>query len=532
MKPKTSLLAHLFQALYNPTKPSLLLSITLYLGLMNGLWVGQSAWWVMIAWVVLMTPFLWLPARGFKVWLSVQLLIASVALFVKSRYQVLISEDILLSALLSEADLTAEMFSWQGIVFVSLVAGIPMVVMSRLKLKALSWQSLLKQSALLLLGGLLLIAVIFHHHDYHFRDKGHIRDSRFMSDVFTFSPVDALYNFHRAYKSLKKMKRDYLQVEDLTQRYHYQSQVEDLLVVVVLGESTRGDHFSLLGYPKQTNPRLSKIPDLYPFLATSCDTLTINSLHCLASPLLAKEQGRSVKQSSFGQIFRYLGYQTHIYSLQTLSGFYAYLGYDTLISKYQITAEQADGARDRALLPYVLKAIASYQGGKQLIIAHTLGSHQTYADRINPNLIPFQPYCQKPDVAECSREDLGRAYDNTVVAVDDFLADIIEALRPHKALLLYVSDHGESLGEDGHYFHGQPVQTAPKEQFSIPMVWWFSESYRNSEQGALLVEKIKQAFEQKLLLSHDEVFHSILGCAGVVSYDGGLEPHLNLCHLD
>lgn len=498
-----------------------------YLYLINWLATGQSALWVMAAWLLLFSPIVLLPKALFRLVLSVQLLIAGVAVFVKSRYNVLISEDILLSAMLNENDLTAEMLSWQGIGATLLLAGVPIYWLWRCPIVPLSAREQLKQSALLLVLTSVLLTFSFPFNDYQMRDKGQIRDNRLMNDVFHFSPVDAQYNAHRAYKNLKKLRKNYQNIDDLTQKHQYHSENDDLLVVVILGESTRGDRFSLLGYPKNTNPKLSQITDLYTFLATSCDTLTIHSLHCLASPMRFQDEGRAVKQSSFGQIFRHLGYQTEIYSLQTLGAFYAYLGYDKLLSKYEITAQYQNGAKDSMLLPHVLQAIEHYRGGKRLIIAHTLGSHQTYADRITQ--ATFQPSCASPDVAQCSAESLNHAYDNTVLAVDDFIAQTIKALEPHKALLLYVSDHGESLGEGGHYFHGQPVHLAPKEQFSIPMLFWFSPSYRASETGAKLAERVQQAHQNKALLSHDEVFHSVLGCAGIVSPDGGIDPKLNLC---
>ena len=144
----------------------------------------------------------------------------------------------------------------------------------------------------------------------------------------------------------------------------------------------------------------------------------------------------------------------------------------------------------------------------------------------------FKPYCTNPDVSKCSKTELDNAYDNTVLDVDNLLADVIRHLAQsgRKALLFYVSDHGESLGENGDYFHGKPVAVAPKEQFSVPFVVWFSDAYRQTPEGAALAQRVAEAANSDKAVSHDHIFHSVLGCAGVVSPNGGIDDKLNLCH--
>ena len=217
-----------------------------------------------------------------------------------------------------------------------------------------------------------------------------------------------------------------------------------MLLVFVIGESTRGDRFSLNGYRRNTNPQLSQIQNLFSFKhAQSCDTLTIHSVHCLASPML-----------------------------------------------------------------------------------------KSSPDRISPQFQVFKSYCTNPDVSKCSKTELDNAYDNTVLGVDNLLADVIRHLAQSgkKALLFYVSDHGESLGENGDYFHGKPVAVAPKEQFSVPFVVWFSDAYRQTPEGAALAQRVAEAANSDKAVSHDHIFHSVLGCAGMVSPNGGIDEQLNLCH--
>ena len=467
----------------------------------------------------------------FKAFWTLNLLVAAGAVFAKSQYHILISEDILLSALTSESELTAEMVSAKSVLFVLAAGGLPAVLLWLAKVRPQPWQRRLLQSGVYAAAALLAAGGIVYAKGYTFRSKGSIRDSRFMGDVFRFSPPDVYYNGQRARKAFRDIKHNYAHIEKMSQKHRYQNTEDDLLIVFIIGESTRGDRFSLNGYPRNTNPQLAQIPHVYSFKnAQSCDTLTINSVHCLVSPMLKSSPDRIPRQSSFGEVLHSLGYRTEIYALQTLAGFYGgYLAYDKLVSKYQIVAEQKSGAWDAALLPYLRRAVAEYRGGRELIILHTLGSHQTYADRLPPEYRTFRPYCTNPDVAKCSKQELDNAYDNTVLAVDALLAESIRILSNKKALLVYVSDHGESLGENGDYFHGKPVAVAPKEQFSIPFLVWFSDQYRATEQGRVFAGRVQAALSDGRAVSHDNIFHSVLGCAGVQSADGGIDAGLNIC---
>lgn len=466
-----------------------------------------------------------------KAFLILQVFIASVAIFAKYSYNIQISEDIMLSAFLNENDLTLELVSIQGLLWILLTGIIPSILIAIANIKPFTWKKNINEQLIIIFGCLSFCFLFFQLNGYQIKEqKGHIRDAHFMEDLHYFSPIDAEYNLHRGYKALKKMKKTYQNVVNMTEQHHYENTVDDLLIVFVLGETSRGDHFNINGYPRETTPLLAKIPDIYSFKnATSCDTLTINSIHCLVSPMLKSQADRQVKYSAFSDILHQLGYSTDIYSLQTLSQFYHYLKYDNLKTKYAILDEQSTGAKDISLLPYAKQAIDNYQSGKKLVILHTLGSHQTYADRFTQEQAIFTPYCTNPDVAKCKSDELINAYDNSIIAVDYLLGNIIEQLKDKKALLIYVSDHGESLGENGDYFHGKPIDIAPKEQFNIPMIFWFSDAYKQTEQGKILENALKQIYQQQKPVSHDNIFHSILGCAGVISNNGGIDADLNLC---
>jgi len=466
-----------------------------------------------------------------KNFLAFNILVASIAIFFKWQYNITITEDILLSGLINDFSLTTEMVSTKLILWIFITSGLPIAFIFLTKIKTSSMTKKFIHTLSLTLLVFAGMFVVLFAQGYEFRAKGQIRDPKFSQALSHYSPLDAEYNFKKALRAYKKMGKLYTNVEIMSHTHHYTSKQSDLLVVFVLGESTRGDHFSINGYQKETNPLLSKKDGLISFTnVQSCDTLTINSVRCLASPMKKSHIGRDVVQSSFNDVFRSLGFSTDIYSLQTLNEFYHYLGYDTLMSKYAILNKQNTGAKDVSLLPYAQKAIRNYTSGKKLLILHTLGSHQSYYDRITSEQNIFSPACKIADVAKCSQEEIINAYDNTIIAIDSFLSTLIDELSNKNALLVYVSDHGESLGENGNYFHGKPINIAPKEQFNIPFIVWFSEKYRNTEEGHKRFESIKM-IQRDVALSHDNLFHSILGCAAIESNNEGIDPSLNICAL-
>jgi KDO II ethanolaminephosphotransferase len=451
--------------------------------------------------------------------------IASITLFFKWRYQATVTEDILLSGMINDATLTTEMLSLPLLVWLLLTAVIPIGVILRIAIR----KSILKKQIFASLAVLLLMGITIRMQGYEYRARGQIRDYKTVQAIGSFSPLDILYAYKKARKAHKVLRKKYLQAKKVLHQYTDEEEDRDQLIVLIVGESSRGDHFSLNGYDKETTPRLESIKNLYSFRhAKSCDTLTLRSMHYMFSPLTCRAEDGSVSEAAFTEVFRSLGYQVEIYSLQTLNAFYHYLGYDALVSKYAVVREQKSGTKDISLLPYAQKSIEGYTKGKKLIVIHTLGSHQSYFDRIEMSQESFKPTCNSADVALCEREELVNSYDNTIVAIDSFIASIIRMLSRKRAMLVYLSDHGESLGEGGVYFHGKPKESAPLEQFKIPFLFWFSDSYRRTPEAKRFTDWI-DTFSLDANVSHDYLFHSILGCAGISSEDGGIDKKLNFC---
>lgn len=469
------------------------------------------------------------PRQVLKAVMAAFIAVASAALFFKFKYQIVITEDIMLSAWQNDLSLSLEMVSFNLLLWLAATAALPIALVVRARIKPAPFRRQLINSAavcLLAAGG---IAAIFHFGGFQLREQGNIRDPKIANSLAYFSPVDAIYSAREARRSYVNFQRQYGNVALLSEKYRYAlaDDMRDALVVVIVGETARGDRFSLNGYARNTNPRLATVKNLHSFSnVSSCDTITIRSLKCVFGRVGEQSGGAGI-ESSFVEVLRSVGMSADIYALQGMTDMYSYLGYDKLVSKYAVLARSKVGAKDQALLPFLREAVDAGKGG-QLVVLHTLGSHQTYDDRLGAADKHFQPSCANPDVKSCSRAELNNAYDNTIVATDAFIYEAIKLLEHRKAVLLYVSDHGESLGENDVYYHGLPPEVAPKEQFSVPLMVWLSPPLADTALGRRMTNHLDK-LDRGAHYSHTNFFHSVLGCAGVSSSDGGLDEGLNLC---
>ncbi|MCY4743897.1 phosphoethanolamine--lipid A transferase [Pelomonas sp. UHG3] len=302
------------------------------------------------------------------------------------------------------------------------------------------------------------------------------------------------------------------------------------LLLLVVGETARSMNFSLNGYARPTNPQLAKLPasSLVSLRdVTSCGTATAASLPCMFSPL-----GRDAFTSLKGR-------QENLLDVLHRAGL-AVLWLDNQSGckglcdrvPHSFTNELPPGAPplppglcdgkecfDAALLHGLTERVAALdpqrlQRGLVLVL-HQMGSHgPAYYKRSPPALKVFQPECRSNALQQCPREHVVNAYDNTLVSTDHLLASAIAWLQLQQPRfdtgLLYVSDHGESLGENGLYLHGMPYAFAPREQTHVPMILWVPE-------GGALAGSLKPGCLASLRdkpASHDHLFHTAMGWVG------------------
>ncbi|WP_104745071.1 phosphoethanolamine--lipid A transferase EptA [Helicobacter acinonychis] len=276
-------------------------------------------------------------------------------------------------------------------------------------------------------------------------------------------------------------------------------------VVLVIGESARKHNYALYGYEKPTTPKLSKRladNELTLFNATSCATYTTASLECILDSSFKNSF------SAYENLPTYLtkaGIKVFWYSANDGEKNVKVTSY---LKNYELIQKcpncEAIAPYDESLLYNVPNLLKEHSNENVLLILHLAGSHGPNYDKKAPlNFRVFKPYCSSADLSSCSKESLINAYDNTIVYNDYVLDKLISMLENAKqpALMIYLSDHGESLGEGAFYLHGIPKSIAPKEQYEIPFI-----VYAND-----LFKKEHSITQTQTPISQNTIFHSILG---------------------
>lgn len=282
------------------------------------------------------------------------------------------------------------------------------------------------------------------------------------------------------------------------------------LIVMVVGETARADRFSLNGYEKKTNPLLEKedvisFSDFY-----SCGTSTAVSVRCMFSFLNQKEFTKA-KANAMDNVLDVLSragvsvlWRDNNSNSKNVADRVTYQDFMTPAMNPDCDLE----CRDTGMLAGLQAYIDSVKDGDILIVLHQMGNHgPAYFKRYPEAFNVFTPTCLSNQLETCSAQEINNAYDNVIVYTDYFLAKIISLLKENspafEAAMFYVSDHGESLGENGIYLHGLPYSLAPKEQKHVPALMWFGEGMD------IDLSPVKAKKDQQL--SHDYVSHTLLG---------------------
>lgn len=276
-----------------------------------------------------------------------------------------------------------------------------------------------------------------------------------------------------------------------------------VLVVLIIGESARKANFSLYGYDRETNPALreSNITVLKNTMATT--TYTTASINSMFS-----HTGST--SSSYEPLPSYL-HRKGVYVVWRANNWGAP---KIKVSTFEKAAElekscQLENCKyDEILLTGLLDRIQSSKNDKIFMVLHTKGSHgPTYYKRYPQRFEAFKPACKTVDLKECTNQELINAYDNTIYYTDYFISQTIKRLEQVKdrpVLMIYISDHGESLGEKNLYLHGTPYIIAPNVQKEIPLIIWKSKDFKG------YVKQLEK-------YGHENIFHTILGALGVDS---------------
>ncbi|OHT47278.1 phosphoethanolamine--lipid A transferase EptA [Flavobacterium tructae] len=423
-----------------------------------------------------------------KVLLILFFIVSSIAVYFVNTYSVIIDESMIGNILNTNYEESSSFFSFKVILYVIFLGIIPSIYIAKVKITKVP----LKEFSITSSVTLVFIAVLIfvNASNWLWIDKNSKRLGG-LAMPWSYSVNTPLFYIHKFKKNEKEILLPNAVIKDN----------EKSVVVLVIGESARRQNFSLYGYKKNTNPLLSKTENVFHFNANSCATYTTAGVKCILehknSDDLYEILPNYLYRNNVEVIWRTTNWgepPVHIKNYQNKEAL-----------KADCKGVECD--YDEVLLRGLKEQIQASKKNKILIVLHTSTSHgPTYSKKYPPQFETFKPVCNSVELGKCSQNELLNAYDNTIVYTDYILHSVIEdlkELKEYKSTMIFVSDHGESLGEKNLYMHGVPISIAPKEQYEIPFIVWVSDHSKQLKPNETLTQ--------------NHVFHSVLKFLNVES---------------
>lgn len=425
-------------------------------------------------------------------------------------YHVAIDKVMLMNVLETDTQEIAGLLSWDMLWMFLVLAVVPSILIYKTKIVYSVPKKIVLQKVALIFGVFVISAAII--------GMGYKETAQFLRNnkpiKYLLVPVNyvgAVISVSK--KMLKSRHHELVKIgEDASLQPYWKNNGKPNLFVFVVGETARAANFSVNGYNIKTNQPLEAFEaDLLSFKNVySCGTSTAISLPCMFS---ARGRGDFDKSEST--------YTENLLDVVQRAGYKVWWRGNVTGCKGICTRVETQMLCDKdtcfdEILNQGLRERVLKENKDMFVVLHQLGSHgPTYYKRYPKSAEQFKPYCATERLDKCSREEITNVYDNTIYYTSQNLADLIIQLQAlqdkYNTFMLYVSDHGESLGENNIYLHAAPYMVAPKEQIHVPMLVWFDDEFANKFH--LDRKCLKTKLENKY--SHDNLFHSFLGLMGI-----------------
>lgn len=411
----------------------------------------------------------------------------AVSLYFINAYEVLITDKMMGNVFNTQYSEASGFFSLSAVLYVLLLGIIPCIYLFVQKVEYGTFRRFLANTGTGL--GIVLAVALGHMRNWPWID----RNATELGSLLM--PWSYTVNSFRYYSSVKKSNQKEIMLPDA----RIKDDGKDVCVLII-GESARSDHFSLYGYERETNPLLSG-DGVTALPAEASATYTTAGVKAILShqpggklheilPNYLNRTGVDViwRTSNWGEP------PVHIDK---------YLKVKNIKERHP----EADDRYDGILLAGLKEEIAGSDKDKVLVILHTNTSHgPTYFKKYPSEFEVFKPVCTTVEMSKADHDELMNAYDNTIMYTDYLIHSVIDILKDipeRRACMIYISDHGESLGEGNLYMHGVPMSMAPREQIEIPFIVWDSDEDTQ-------IKDLESA-------GHYHVFHSILDFMGIES---------------
>ena len=409
----------------------------------------------------------------------------AITLYFINNYQVLVTDEMMGNVFRTQWSEASGFFSFAFILYVLLLGVLPSVYVMGRKLDYGSWKGLLSRIGIALAA--ILVAIFGNMKNWPWVD----RNSTELGSLIM--PWSYIVNTFRFWDAEKQKRVKEIPLPDPTSV----SDTRDV-VVLMIGESARRDRFSLYGYPRETNPYTSR-DSVRAYVADASATYTAAGVRAILEPKETRELWE-ILPNYLERCGADVYWRTDNWGEPPVH-----------TSKYWHKADikarfpEEDDRYDGILLAGLKEDILASEADKVFIVIHGYTNHgPSYNTNYPPEFEVFTPVCSTVEMSKTSPEELNNAYDNSLVYTDWLMHSVIETLREipdRRAMMLFVSDHGESLGENNIFMHGVPYSMAPKEQLEIPFIVWTSaRDVRFKE-----LEKVGQ----------HHVFHSVINFFGI-----------------
>ena len=501
-------------------------------------WVAGLALIVAAVLCVLLSALAW--RLTLKPAVIVLLLASALGAHFMQSYRVVIDASMMVNVLQSDPREAAALLTPRLLMMVLGLGVLPGALVWRLPVRYARGQKQLMRNVLqagsaCLVMGLVTLAV-FQPLSSTLRNHKHLR--------YLINPLNSVYALsHLAAQTLQQQRNPVIEPVGLDA--HSLAPVAGQrppLLILVLGETARSANFGLNGYGRATTPELAQENVVSFRNAWSCGTSTAASVPCMFSPIGNRERfnDREHDYESLLDVLQHAGLA--VLWIDNQSGCKGTCDRVPHVSTSALSdaalcpgSECFDAIMLKDLQDRVTALPAERRARGVVLVMHQMGSHgPAYAQRSPPVFKRFTPECASSDLQDCSREEVLNAYDNSIAYTDHFLESTIRWLQTQQTLfdpaMIYLSDHGESLGENNLYLHGLPYLIAPDVQKRVPWITWLSTGL--SQRTGLTPQCLQLARDTRI--SHENYFHSVLGLLGIQTrvYQRALDVYANCMKRD
>lgn len=460
----------------------------------------------------------------FKPLAVILFLIASIVSYFTSAYGVIVDHSMIRNSIETNFSEASELINASFLLHLFFYGLVPsaIIAFTRPRFEEIGKEGLKRGAAVLIALSMIAVSFFLFNKEFTFLFREHPELRSLIN------PTYPVYAFAKQMR--KRSGNARLQPVGLDARQTHAGRVRGkrTLLVIVVGETARAENFSLNGYERETNPQLAKADIIYFSNTYACGTDTAYSVPCMFSPFSRSDYTPS-KASQYETLLDVL---THAgVDVVWLDNNAGCKGVCNGVKNESVAHAKhpklctAEECYDDILL-YKLKDRIGKARSDLVVVLHQKGSHgPAYYKRIPGEYRKFTPECRSVNLQDCTTSEIVNSYDNTILYTDHFLYSVIGFLKGNATrfdtAMIYMSDHGESLGENGLFLHGFPYALAPDTQIHIPFLSWISKEYSDDFE----IDKNCLMKKRKLRYSHDNLFHSVLGLLQVNSeiYNPGLD---------